>query len=352
MLRTTNTISALAAAAFLATGIAGTATAADRIPGYYLGIAGGGAIRGDSDVDGTGINTTVDFETGWVVRGNVGYAYTSGWRGELELSYSASDVDSIAGAATANGDSDAYALMVNALYDFEMGWPVTPYIGAGLGAARVAADGASPIGGSVINDKDVQPAIQGIAGFYVPINEKLSLTADYRYIASLDPNLSTATGTEVDANFNEHRIMVGLRWSFAEPPAPPAPKPQPVAAPAPAPAPPPTPQVPATYLVFFDFDRSDLRADSSEVVRTAAANAKIGKITRLMATGHADRSGTNRYNLALSERRANAVRAELVRLGIPAEQIAITFKGEAEPLVPTDDGVREPQNRRVEIVFQ
>ena len=87
-------------------------------------------------------------------------------------------------------------------------------------------------------------------------------------------------------------------------------------------------------------------------MRTAAANAKIGKITRLMATGHADRSGTDRYNLALSERRAKAVQAELVRLGVPADQIAVTFKGEAEPLVPTADGVREPQNRRVEILFQ
>ncbi|MEQ9200352.1 MAG: OmpA family protein, partial [Rhodospirillales bacterium] len=123
------------------------------------------------------------------------------------------------------------------------------------------------------------------------------------------------------------------------------------ATPAPA-APPPVPQVPGTYLVFFDFDRAELRPDSSEVVRTAAANAKIGKITRLMATGHADRSGTNRYNLALSERRAESVRAELVRQGIPADQIVITFKGEAEPLVPTEDGVREPQNRRVEIIFQ
>lgn len=352
MLRATKTISTLAAAAVLATGLAGAANAAERTPGYYIGLAGGGALRGDSDLDGTGVNTSVDFETGWVVRGNAGYAYASGWRGELEFSYSSSDIDSISGAANARGDSNAYALMANALYDFEMDWPVTPFVGVGLGAVRIGADGASPIGGSSIDDKDVQPAIQGIAGFYVPINEKLSLTADYRYIASLDPTLSTRTGTEVDAEFNEHRFMLGMRWSFAEPPAPPAPKPQPVAAPAPAPAPPPTPQVPGTYLVFFDFDRSDLRPDSAEVVRTAAANAKIGKITRLMATGHADRSGTDRYNLALSERRANAVRAELVRLGIPAEQIAVTFKGEAEPLVPTADGVREPQNRRVEILFQ
>lgn len=339
----------IVAASVLATGVA---TAADTIPGYYLGIAGGVAQRGDTDLTGSGINTTVDFETGWVVRGNFGYAYSNGFRTELEGSYSASDVDSIKGAANGSGDSDAYALMVNGLYDINLGWAVTPYVGVGVGAARVGADGASPVGGSSINDKSVDFAYQGIAGLAFPINEKLSLTADYRYIATLDPSFTTRAGTDVDAEFNEHRFMVGLRWSFAEPKAPAAPAPQPVAA-APAPAaPPPVPQVPGTYLVFFDFDRADLRPDSSEVVRTAAANAKIGKITRLMATGHADRSGTNRYNLALSERRAASVRAELVRQGIPADQIVITFKGEAEPLVPTEDGVREPQNRRVEIIFQ
>ncbi|MDY0240902.1 MAG: OmpA family protein, partial [Rhodospirillaceae bacterium] len=55
------------------------------------------------------------------------------------------------------------------------------------------------------------------------------------------------------------------------------------------------------------------------------------------------------YNMALSLRRANAVKAELVKLGIPANEISVVGKGKADPLVPTADGVREPQNRRVQI---
>ncbi len=73
---------------------------------------------------------------------------------------------------------------------------------------------------------------------------------------------------------------------------------------------------------------------------------------RITTTGHADTSGTPAYNLALSERRANAVKAELVKLGFREAEIVVMFRGEAEPLVATGDGVREPQNRRVEIVME
>ncbi len=104
-------------------------------------------------------------------------------------------------------------------------------------------------------------------------------------------------------------------------------------------------------LVFFDFDKSVLRSDAQQIVREASDRAKRENKTVLMVTGHADTSGTNEYNLALSKRRAETVKRELIRLGIPATEIRVAFKGEAEPLVQTGDGVREPQNRRVEIVY-
>ena len=70
------------------------------------------------------------------------------------------------------------------------------------------------------------------------------------------------------------------------------------------------------------------------------------------ATGHTDTSGPESYNMALSLRRANAVKDALVRDGVPAQAIVVIGKGESQPLTPTGDGVREPQNRRVEIVAQ
>ena len=82
------------------------------------------------------------------------------------------------------------------------------------------------------------------------------------------------------------------------------------------------------------------------------AAAKAGNKTRIGVTGHTDRAGSDAYNMALSLRRANAVKDQLVREGIPAAGITVVGRGESQPLVPTADGVREPQNRRVEIVLQ
>jgi len=90
--------------------------------------------------------------------------------------------------------------------------------------------------------------------------------------------------------------------------------------------------------------------DDFEIVGRPKADA--GQKTRIGVTGHADRSGSDAYNMALSLRRANAVKDQLVREGIPASAITVVGRGESQPLVQTADGVREPQNRRVEIVLQ
>ena len=119
-----------------------------------------------------------------------------------------------------------------------------------------------------------------------------------------------------------------------------------------APPPPPPPSTGQGYMVFFDFDRSNITATAAETIKKAAADAKAGQKTRIGVTGHADRSGSDAYNMALSLRRAGAVKDELVRNGIPATAIAVVGRGESQPLVQTADGVREPQNRRVEIVLQ
>ena len=107
----------------------------------------------------------------------------------------------------------------------------------------------------------------------------------------------------------------------------------------------------AKFLVFFDWDRSALTPEARKIIASAADEFKRTGSTRIVATGHTDLSGSPQYNLRLSERRAEAVKAELVRLGVPATVITTVGKGEEDPLVPTKDGVREAQNRRVEIVI-
>jgi len=126
----------------------------------------------------------------------------------------------------------------------------------------------------------------------------------------------------------------------------PKPAPQPVAKPAPAPPPP-----PRSFIVFFDWNRAGIRADAQRVLEAAAAYAKRRGFSKVMLTGHADRSGAASYNMGLSQRRADAAKAALAKLGLAAGGISTTARGESAPLVSTGDGVREPRNRRVEINF-
>jgi outer membrane protein OmpA-like peptidoglycan-associated protein len=104
-------------------------------------------------------------------------------------------------------------------------------------------------------------------------------------------------------------------------------------------------------MVFFDWDSTAITPDASQIIRDAASAAQTLGVTRIELTGHADRSGSPRYNQRLSLKRAEAVKAELIALGVSADSIATVGKGESAPLVPTPDGVREAQNRRVEIVL-
>jgi OOP family OmpA-OmpF porin len=71
----------------------------------------------------------------------------------------------------------------------------------------------------------------------------------------------------------------------------------------------------------------------------------------IQVTGYADRSGSPGYNQRPSERRANSVANALTQMGVPRQQMAVSGRGENDNRVRTADGVREPQNRRVEIVF-
>ena len=129
------------------------------------------------------------------------------------------------------------------------------------------------------------------------------------------------------------------------------------AAPLPEPPPPivPAPNVPVaaarTYLVFFDWDRADLTERARQIVLQAAQASTQVRSTKIEVNGYTDLSGTAAYNKKLSIRRAQTVQTELVRDGVARGEIFIHGYGESSPLVPTAAGVREPQNRRVEIVL-
>jgi OmpA-OmpF porin, OOP family len=105
------------------------------------------------------------------------------------------------------------------------------------------------------------------------------------------------------------------------------------------------------YLVFFAWDQATLTPVALTVLDQVQADFALGKPVRIVIAGHADRSGPEAYNQALSERRARAVADALGQRGIVASAMRVEAHGETQPRVSTADGVREPQNRRVEIVF-
>jgi len=344
----------LAAGAVALVAFAVTGPAQAQSPGPYVSGALGVTQPRDWDLTGAGVNTTQESDPGFAGAIALGTTFSENWRGEAELSYSNSNVDSFSDT-NGSGETSMFGLMFNGLYDFKTNSRWTPYVGAGIGAAVIDSNDLSPVGGSRITKSDHVFAYQGIAGVTYKIDDQLGLFSEYRYVGAMDRDLRTDSGIDVDSDSGEHRIMVGLRWSFGAPkPMPVAePKPVPVQAPAPAPVakPAPAPEAPRNYLVFFDWDKADLTADAQAIIKAAAANSKTMTVTRIETTGHADRSGTDAYNLRLSKRRAEAVMGELARLGIPASEIVVRWKGEREPLVQTPDGVREPQNRRVEIIL-
>jgi OOP family OmpA-OmpF porin len=112
------------------------------------------------------------------------------------------------------------------------------------------------------------------------------------------------------------------------------------------------PMSPANYTVYFDWDKSVINPAGQEVINAVLADAAKHAPSSVSVTGHADRSGPEDYNMALSLRRADAVRSSLISGGVAADKITVAGRGESEPAVPTADGVREAKNRRVEIILQ
>lgn len=102
-------------------------------------------------------------------------------------------------------------------------------------------------------------------------------------------------------------------------------------------------------LIFFDWDSDVPGADARGTVDIVAKNARECGWSRFSIVGHADRSGSDAYNDALSARRAQAIATMLQGLGVGAANMAISSKGESSPRKETPDGVREQENRRVEI---
>jgi OOP family OmpA-OmpF porin len=334
--------------------------------GFYLGAEAGGNFVPDLNLKSSGIKGDESNNPGWLVLGKAGYGFGP-LRVEEELGWRQNGFDKINrtvkgsnGGLNTSGSLDALTVMTNVYYDISTGTPFTPYIGAGVGAADLRATGISAGGYRLTNnDNDWVFAYQGIAGLSYDINSNLSLNADYHYLRTTEASFNTPQAFNYvhdKLTYESHAVLVGFTYKFGAPP----PAPTPVAAPIAQPAPAATPTPPRTvtqqvinksFIVFFDFDKSDITAEARRIITQAAEAARTQHATTVQLTGYTDAAGSDKYNQALSIRRGNAVKVELVKLGVPANEIAVIGKGKSDPLVPTKDGVREPQNRRVQILL-
>ena len=293
----------------------------NALPGFYIGAGGGITFAVGSPNPTTG--------PGWVAGGKIGYDFV-GPRIDLDVGYGQTPVNFSAPGTVINGKVGQLTSLVNLSYDFMPTSVWTPYIGAGAGVAFV--DSNTSLGSTVF-------AYDALVGVRYNVSNAMSVGLEGRYVGTTNPSF-TVGGTTFSGPNQNIAILMGVAYKFGQTEA--------VVAAAPAPA---APQAPS-FMVFFDWDRSDLSAQALATIRQAAGSYKTKGSARITATGHTDKSGPDDYNMALSLRRANTVKDALVREGVPAGVISLVGRGESQPLVQTADGVREPQNRRVEIVVQ
>jgi OOP family OmpA-OmpF porin len=314
---------------------------------YIGGEAGWTGLFNQRDTIPNVTSVTARFTAGFNAGFRAGYEWGP-WRLEEEYSYRQNGARDLIGGGftvhTSGGNRHTHSIMTNVLYDFTVGFPITPHVGVGVGAVDVFDGAKLPGIGQLFNDSAWQFGYQGIAGIRYNLNPNFTIDLDYRYLATTHPTFVIPhTGLRYRSGYSTNNFVASLIYRFAPPP-PPAP------VPAAAPTPPPAP-APQVFLVFFDWDRADITPAGMGVVRQAAEAYKAGGAIRIEVTGYTDLSGSAGYNQRLSLRRANNVATALAGLGVARADMTVSGRGENDPRVPTAQGVREPQNRRVEIVF-
>jgi len=144
----------------------------------------------------------------------------------------------------------------------------------------------------------------------------------------------------------------GTKYAEMEPEVP-----EVVAEPEPVPEPEPEPEVEEIDMltldtIYFDFDRSDIRSDQRTVLADNAKSIESESEITVLIEGHCDERGTNEYNMALGQRRADSVKRYMVNYGIEAARLSTVTYGEERPVDYGHDEEAWSKNRRVEFVVQ
>ena len=298
------------------------AGAAHATEGWYGRVDAGFTLDGRFGID----NTDFDLDEEITPSVGLGYAFANNTRLEAEIAQRNNET------TFAGNEAEVVSLMANAFYDFNRGGRFEPYVGVGAGYADFNIGGAD----------DATWAWQAMAGVAIGLTERLDLDIGYRHFA-----LENLEVLGADAEYDHQSATVGLRWQFAAPyVAPPPPPPPP-----PSPPPPPVACPASNFVVYFEWDRSNLNQQAIDVIDQAVARARQCNVSAAVVVGHTDTSGSTAYNAGLSQRRAAVVRDALVARGMAAGSITADARGETDLAQPTRDGVREPLNRRTAVTI-
>ncbi len=189
--------------------------------GFYGQVFGGANYLTDSDLEfrPTGVAVAHDDEFshdfGWGIGAAVGHQWTGGWASEFEISYRNNDIDEHKDAAAtlpASGCVDAWAFMVNGYHRYYGDcWDFVPYLGLGVGAARISLDNTSPAD-AIIDDEDTVFAYQAIVGVSYCVCECWDLFLEYRYLGTSNPEFRNSD-YKIESEYCSHLVDVGFRFA-------------------------------------------------------------------------------------------------------------------------------------------
>ena len=262
--------------------------------------AAGRALTGNvSDRVGS-VKLTESLSDGFNVGARAGYEWGP-IRFEEEFSFAnnhATRLAALGGSIPVSGERNRYALMTNAIYDFPVGWIVSPHIGFGIGAVNLHDSIATkpPLADvTLASSSDWQFGYQGIAGIRYNINPALAFDLDYRYLATTDPTFKPIGGVKYKSEYSTHNVVASLSVRFGAAAAG-------AAGPAAAAG-----RAAKVFLVFFDWDEDTITPEGMAIIQQAADAWRAGARSQIQVTGYTDASGSPGYNQRLSERRANNV---------------------------------------------
>jgi peptidoglycan-associated lipoprotein len=107
----------------------------------------------------------------------------------------------------------------------------------------------------------------------------------------------------------------------------------------------------ARKVIYFDFDKSEIKPEYADIVTAAARNLTANPSMKMKLEGNTDERGTREYNIGLGERRAQAVRRALLLQGVAETQVTTVSFGSERPAAEGDDEAAWSKNRRVEVVY-